>query len=666
MADLSLQQQTTIARSADHTTRTAWVRIDTLLILLVALIQGLIYISIVPPWQHYDEPTHFEYAWLLANWQRRPAYGEVDPVMRREVAASMIANNFYWNLTPPSLLAEGLALDIGILETVHPPAYYLLVSGPLWLARNLDIETQLYVARTVSLALLIATVAIAIGLMRDLTPPGHILRWSAPLTLALIPPFVDLMTAVNNDVGAITVFSLFLWLSVRVIRYGFGWVRVLLLIGTAVLGVLTKNTASIALILLPLVLVMALWARQQWRWRWLVGSVLGAAALLAPITVAWGDAAYWYRATYGGPQAADTRQPIADAPLGDAVLDLELNAQTQGQTLINPVLTADLQKLAGRRVTVGGWVWASEPLQISSPGLLYTTTSDQTIITVTKPVTVTTEPVFVAQHVVLPRDTDRLQFLFAPAPATLPASGVRLFLDGATIVPGGMPLTTAPAFTDRDGRSGTWGGRTFINALRNGSSEQAWPRIRPWLDELLVRYVRRSPAQVFAAALDVERTGPILVSSAGARVLFSFFGTFGWAHVNMEGRFWMPLFGVIVGVGVGGGLRWMFMARRSQRNVSAALALLLIAGVVVWGNAIFRVLPVLQPPFLLPVARYGFPAALPAVLLLAGGWWALVPRRYGWASALLLVGLMAGLNIAAYWTITNFYQSLLISWIGAR
>jgi hypothetical protein len=35
-------------------------------ILLLAAINGLFYIFIVPPWQHYDEPNHFEYIWLLA------------------------------------------------------------------------------------------------------------------------------------------------------------------------------------------------------------------------------------------------------------------------------------------------------------------------------------------------------------------------------------------------------------------------------------------------------------------------------------------------------------------------------------------------------------------------------------------------------------------------
>ncbi len=60
------------------------------LVLCVAALQGLLYVFLLPPWQHYDEPTHFEYAWLIANRGHLPTVVDVDPIMRREVAASML------------------------------------------------------------------------------------------------------------------------------------------------------------------------------------------------------------------------------------------------------------------------------------------------------------------------------------------------------------------------------------------------------------------------------------------------------------------------------------------------------------------------------------------------------------------------------------------------
>jgi len=56
---------------------------------------GLFYVFIIPPWQHYDEPNHFEYVWLIADRGRLPMPGDYDQEMRRTVAISMIEHNFF-------------------------------------------------------------------------------------------------------------------------------------------------------------------------------------------------------------------------------------------------------------------------------------------------------------------------------------------------------------------------------------------------------------------------------------------------------------------------------------------------------------------------------------------------------------------------------------------
>lgn len=59
-------------------------------ILLVGLIHGLLYVFLMPPWQHYDEPTHFEYVWLIANRPGLPKPGDYDRDMRRQVGKSVV------------------------------------------------------------------------------------------------------------------------------------------------------------------------------------------------------------------------------------------------------------------------------------------------------------------------------------------------------------------------------------------------------------------------------------------------------------------------------------------------------------------------------------------------------------------------------------------------
>src|SRR5947208_14806600 len=83
------------------------------LVLLIALCQGILYLCLQPPWQHYDEPTHFEYAWLIAHHPGLPPPGTVDQAARRDIAASMIQYNFFGNMPRPALLTDG-PIEIGV------------------------------------------------------------------------------------------------------------------------------------------------------------------------------------------------------------------------------------------------------------------------------------------------------------------------------------------------------------------------------------------------------------------------------------------------------------------------------------------------------------------------------------------------------------------------
>ncbi len=53
------------------------------LLVLLGLVYGLLYVFLIPPWQHNDEPGHFEYVWLIANRPGWPHAGDYDPDMRR-------------------------------------------------------------------------------------------------------------------------------------------------------------------------------------------------------------------------------------------------------------------------------------------------------------------------------------------------------------------------------------------------------------------------------------------------------------------------------------------------------------------------------------------------------------------------------------------------------
>jgi hypothetical protein len=632
-------------------------------VMLFALAQGLLYLVLIPPWQHYDEPTHFEHAWLLANRTWHPAEADVDLAMRRAVVASMVEHHFYRynDLPEPDLRDPAAAVAIGISELRHPPLYYALVSLPLRLARATDITAQLYLARAVSLLLFLLTIASAALLSGELTPPGHPLRWAIPLALSLPPPFVALMTGVNNDAGAVWMLALFLWLGVRTLRRGLSWPRGLGLLVTAALCALMKSTGAVALLLLPVVLGLALWQRRGWRWRWLAGAGAGVLVVAGLALADWHDAAYWYFPEPRPAQSPHSRLASPAAPHGAALLTLAIPVDAAASPqLISPLLPAAVRALRGRPVTVGGWLWADRPASGAYLALIVATADAPERVGLTQPLTVTTSPRFVAWHATVPAGAREIFFVVAapPLPGAPPAA-LQLFLDGAVLVEGTWPLTSAPRFNSAEATSGSWAGEPFVNRLRNPSAEQVWPRLNPALDRWLASYGQVEATLGLASLLDYKRTGAFLLGDLGPRLAAASFTTLGWGQVEIlaprHGRVLLliPLV-ALLGLLRWGAARWRAGAPPGR---APALGLLALCACLLWAATIFRALPALSPRAYVPAPRYASPALLPLVMALAAGWWALPPLRWRPAGLGAFLGLMLLLNMAGLWTIWSFFAA---------
>lgn len=630
-------------------------RNETRLLLLVALAQGLLYLALLPPWQHYDEPTHFEYARLLAAGDLFEPVAGSNAVLQRELAASMVEHRFYWNLPQPELLTDTHNPGVGSPQLQDPPAYYVLVSLPLRLVRHLDLTSQLYVARAVSLLLFVLTVMIAARICADLLPPGHLLRWAVPLALALLPPFVDVMTSVNNEVGAVFSSSLFLWGSVRTLRFGLTWRRLLWISGAALLAALTKSTTLAIILLLPLVLITAIWARQRWPWRWYC-AILGSLLLLSlALLFDWSAPAHWYDLSSGG---AVARLSDPAAPSGQYVLQLSSAGRTSPALVVVPLTTADSNQLAGREVTAGAWLWASRPVRLSALRLVYESV-DGRQQQIARPLEIGTTPIFVAWSAELPAEARSLQLRLSTGGGNADTSEpLQLFLDGAILVAGSFPASEPPQFDDGSGRSGSWAGQRFINLVPNASIEQSWPRLRPWFDRMATEYLYHPPSNLLFALLDLERTGPVLYHSF-RRVLMTFFVVFAWGHIQIPGSLWFSLLQALIAISLAGMVVWLARRRaRLPQSLWPSLILLGLAVFLSWGSTIARVLPALELNPYLPVARYTFPAIIPGLLMLVGGWWALWPRRLRTPAALLLLAGLFVLNLLAIHTIWTFYRSI--------
>lgn len=590
-------------------------------VLIVASAQGIVFLALVPPWQHYDEPAHFEYAWLLAFHPSWPTIGTVNPAIA-------------W------IGGEGRALS-------HFPTYHLLVSLPLRLTGGWTVVEQLYVARSVSLVLFVVTVAILGGIARTLFHEGHHLRWLMPLTAALIPPFADIMTAVNNDVGAVLGFSLFLWAVVRIFVSGWSIRRAAWVVGAALIAAAMKNVAVAAILIAPPVLIIAVGLRRQWRWRRLIAALVGAGVVILGGILAWGDPAGWYR--YGAVSSdGAARTAVSGAPHGQHVLRLTsgFSLYDEFSGLATPVASADIPRIAGQTITIGAWVWASRPVTIAGPGVLYND-GTRPVAMATPVIEANPTPRFVAWTFEAPEALSSLQ-IFIPAPPPDAEPPVVLFVDGVVAVQGSFSAGTPPVF-DRLATGGVWDGRPFVNLVRNGSAEQAWPYVRPAVDRAVWPIVRRSPARIVTSIIDIGRTGPVVAFEVVPDLVFRSLASFGWGEVMPTSQTMRRSLPLVVLATLAGCIR-LAITRDDHSPRRIAILLFLGIGALLWTNAALRILPALiaQPP---PFPRYGFPAIGPLALVLTAGWlawWS--PQRRMTGIATLVLGLIM-LNALAYATI---------------
>ncbi|MEW5868635.1 MAG: DUF2142 domain-containing protein [Chloroflexota bacterium] len=636
-----------------------------LAILIVALAHGLLYVFIMPPWQHYDEPTHFERVWLTARLGRSPGEQDYDEVMSRAVVESMVAHHFFDNLGYMPDLSPGAQVRIpGYEHLEKPPLYYWLAAIPVKLVGDAAVETQLYTARLVSLVLYLATVLASWGIARELFRPKHPMRWLLPMGIVLLPGFADAMSAVNGDPAAVAATSFFLWGGLRLVKRGFSVLELLWTLLAAVLMAFSKNTAYPSLLAFPFFLIFALLRGKLRPLAWGLVAVGAVAALV--LALRFDDAAYWHRYTT---QDEPMRLAGEQAVLGEhwLGLDLEKPAVSMWSVLASQFLPLrEEQPLGGKQVTLGLWMWADNPVEVNMPVLSTYSFS------LHKRINLTSEPQFFAATMRLPEKENRIRLLLAPEARQQQARWV--YYDGVVLVEGEWPADQPPVFTDENGVTGEWGGVPFKNLIRNASFEQAGLRFSPRLDHLGARVLPNNalPSQFLTSILDWPGAGWLWKLSL-VRCIHTFWGQFGWGHVALIGMWlysvllWVVYFQVS-GAVIGAIRRW----RSLPWEVVLILGLVFI---VSWLAALSRssVELVLARPYL-PVARYAFPVIIATMIILCMGWleiWSLpqiiirklqgkktseeeLRSSQGLAFSAYLVGAMA-LDIWSLISILNYY-----------
>jgi hypothetical protein len=612
-------------------------------VLAMGFFHGMAYVFLLPPWQHHEEPSHFEYAWMILTHDEFPGYGAYDSAIRREIMASMIEHDFYRDFeSVPDLATLEDPVHIGLGQANTAPFYHILMTVPLRLFQTSDVVVRLYAVRIASLGLYLLTVLFAFGLMRELAPPGHPLRWMVPAGVVLLPAVNDTMTAFNDDVGAIAVLSLFLWAAVRLVVRGPTLLRLLAVIGLAALAAWTKTTALIAL---PLA-VAAIPLSFIRRWHLLL-AVLPAIAIAAAVVAVleWGDAASWYPSPV---QPVPARVAPNGSAWGTHALRLQASPDNKRMELSQPLLRPDIITLQGQTVTLGAWIWSDTPGSAVLPMLWDGFNWNPRVVQVS------TEPAFYAWQVQVPDDASRLWVRLVQNSAER-----NFYYDGVVLIAGERRDGTAPVFSDSQGRAGQWAGQPFHNYVRNASAETSAPRVRHWLEksfqQLTGDYL--SPGVTVGALYDWELTGQIHENTLRL-TLQSFWGLFGWTHVSLP-PIWYTITRWMTTLGLVGALVGVFYAgRRQPFRWKMTMAWLALALLTSWGSVVLRTVPsMLEYYQTLPVARYGFPVIIPTMLVLVAGWYTLLSR---WQTLRILVplGILLALDVVSAVTIYRYYAYL--------
>jgi hypothetical protein len=629
------------------------------MILLIALVHGLCHVFIVPPWEHYDEPSHFEYAWVIANNKTLPEPQNYSWQMRRDVLESMINNGFFSrrNAHPPDLDVQDLR--IGGNAMGKPPAYYILAALPLILFPSEDVTIDLYKMRLVSLLLYLTIVIIGWKVAKELAPSRHALRFFLPFTLATLPSFTNHMTAVNNDVLATTIFSFFLLGGVTLIRRGITLPNLIWTFGVAVACLWIKNTVVFAMPILIISIAFYLLnknSRPIIAWTSLLFAIFVGITFVA----SWGDSAYWHRGTS---QTTTTRVYNPQAPVGEYNIQLVLSPEVLRTDLVpiyQPVPQSTVRKLSGKVVTLGAWIWSDRPVIVRSPVLGID--SGEWF----KSIKIGRNPRFYSFRVKVPQDAYRIWVTLDPLLDTNEAgANLAINYDGLILAEGKFPLDKLPSFDNTNGEQGIWGELPFVNLLRNSSAEHAWPLIRPSIDKKLTPLLGGKLFPTYSLQFLIDWEGLNWYYLLERRILFqTFWAQFGWGEVTLLGNKpyrWIA-FITLAGI-IGAVIAFIFSLKNGQWNKIVSFVVFLGSAMcTAWLITFLRGIMFLPSTHLwLPVSRYAFPVVIPTLLLLNIGWLQLFdfadrwPPVKSWYKFVVLTVFFIGLDIFSIVSLAKYY-----------
>jgi len=223
------------------------------LLLALSVVRGVLYASVIPPWQAPDETAHFEYISLLYQKRHLLQPEDASSVLQQEIISSLYEYRF-WSYIPYQA-PEIMPLSLAEIPFVGRPSVYVL--GRFSLAYPLsalffgpvfyqDIVTQLYAMRLVSVILGMLVVAMAFLTVRELFPHDKFLLVTVPAWIVFLPQHSHITSSVSDGNLAELLVSALIYIVVASFKRGLSLRRLIVMALLVPLSLLTKpNTAFI-------------------------------------------------------------------------------------------------------------------------------------------------------------------------------------------------------------------------------------------------------------------------------------------------------------------------------------------------------------------------------------------------------------------------------------
>lgn len=269
---------------------------------LIALVNAIVWILLIPPFQVPDEIGHFGYAQYVAETGDLPPQTAGVAQYSDEQQITLERLRFFnvvgradqrglWTTADDRSLRDALAADPSpkgpggaTSSTNQPPLYYALEAAAYRLTPSSDILTRLYVMRLLSALLAAGTVLCVFLFVRELLP-GTPWAWTVgALAVAFQPQFMFLAAGVHGDNLLFLASAALLLGLARAFRRGLRRRSALAIAAATVVGLLGKLTFIAFLPGIALAFALLLWrAAPADRREAITSTVLAFVVVAVPI-----------------------------------------------------------------------------------------------------------------------------------------------------------------------------------------------------------------------------------------------------------------------------------------------------------------------------------------------------------------------------------------------